>query len=283
MSIRDKEWLKYALLVAAILVAGYFGARFPLPEMPEAMTEIGMQAVGPTRFRSIQVDHDVNVDGASTSADLTCSGTVSAEQLTTTDDLTVTDDAGVGGDLTVTGATNLDSTLDIDGNITSGTGAITITDSVNITGAVDCDSTLNVDGAATFVSTVSVGGDVTFENGTTLGEAVNTVADFSEFLAFTEQTIVVVTAGSTITPTGTYQPITSTAFITTSTSYAIADGVVNGQLLVLINENASDMITIDDGANTKLGGDKQLNGGEGDAIWLIWDGSDWLCIGYNDN
>jgi len=140
---------------------------------------------------------------------------------------------------------------------------------------------LDVQAGATFAPTLS--GDITFVNGGTLGEAVDTVLDLSEFLAFTEQTAISVTSGGTITPTGTYQPLTSGAFITTSTSTAIADGAVNGQILILTNENASDMITIDDGANTKLGGDKQLNGGEGDTLYLMWDSADWLCIGYNDN
>ena len=44
----------------------------------------------------------------------TFSGTVQAEQLTTTDDLSVGDDASVGGDLTVTGNAS------IEGNTTLG-------------------------------------------------------------------------------------------------------------------------------------------------------------------
>lgn len=131
--------------------------------------------------------------------------------------------------------------------------------------------------------TASVGGDITFANGTTLGEAVDTVLDLSEFLAFTEQTAVVVGTQTSITPTGTYQPITSGAAVSTSLTTAILDGTVNGQLLVLVNENAADAIIVVDGANTEMGGDKTLTGGQGDTLWLMWDGSDWLCIGYNDN
>lgn len=131
--------------------------------------------------------------------------------------------------------------------------------------------------------TASVGGDITFANGTTLGEAVDTVLDLSEFLAFTEQTAVVVGVQTSITPTGTYQPITSGAAVSTSLTTAILDGTVNGQLLVLVNENAADAIIVVDGANTEMGGDKTLTGGQGDTLWLMWDGSDWLCIGYNDN
>lgn len=126
-------------------------------------------------------------------------------------------------------------------------------------------------------------GTITLANSETIGNTTDTVIDVSAFFAFSEASVVVVTAGATITPVGSYQPITSTAAVTTGTSTAIANGVKNGQLLVLVNENASDAIVIDDGANTNLGGNKTLTGGEGDAIWLFWDGSDWLCIGYNDN
>ena len=125
--------------------------------------------------------------------------------------------------------------------------------------------------------------DIVFQNGTELEEVTDTVLTFSEFLAAEEQTAVVVGAQAIITPTGTYQPLTSVAVVSTSLTTAIQNGTVNGQLLILVNENAADAITIVDGANTKLGGDKVLTGGEGDNVYLMWDGADWLCVGYNDN
>ena len=157
---------------------------------------------------------------------------------------------------------------------TAGTG-------VTVDGLLIRDNGIGANVAIT--GTASVGGDITFANGTTLGEAVNTVLDFSEFLAATEQTAVVVGVQTSITPTGTYQPITSGAAVSTSLTTAILDGTVNGQLLILVNENVADAITIVDGANTEMGGDKVLTGGEGDSLFLMWDGADWLCIGYNDN
>ena len=98
MSTRDKEWIKYALLVVVILVVGYFGVRYPIPPMPEV---IEMQAIGPTRFRSIQVDHDANVDGSIT-------GDVTGD---------------VTGDLTgnVTGDITGDVTGDVAGDLTNST------------------------------------------------------------------------------------------------------------------------------------------------------------------
>ena len=48
----------------------------------------------------------------------------------------------------------------------------------------------------------------------------------------------------------------------------------------MVNENASDAITIDDGANTRLSGNAVL--GNDDSLMLIWDGADWLEIAQAD-
>lgn len=123
--------------------------------------------------------------------------------------------------------------------------------------------------------------DIRFQNGTELEETVDTVLTFSEFLAAEEQTAEVVTAGSIIVPTGTYQPLTSATAVTTSQTTAIYSGTVSGQLLILVNENASDVITIDDGANTHLSGNISL--GNDDILMLMWDGTDWLEWGGSNN
>jgi len=100
MKITDRKYLGYVLLVVAILVAGFLGVHYPLPTPPVIDSEA--QAVAPTRFRAVQVDHGLNVDGDSTVDGFTSSGTVSAAQLTST------------GDLDVDGMSNLDN-VDIDG------------------------------------------------------------------------------------------------------------------------------------------------------------------------
>ena len=61
----------------------------------------------------------------------TFSGTVQAEQLTTTDDLSVGDDASVGGDLAVTGNSTLTGNLSVNGNTTLGDNA---SDTITFTG-----------------------------------------------------------------------------------------------------------------------------------------------------
>ena len=219
MNDKNKKWLEYvfgitslgavviALLSIAVAATGYFGVRYPLPEMPEYIPpedveDMELYAVGPTRFRKIYVDHEATVAG-----ELTASG-------------------GVTGDVT--------------GNVTG-----------NVTGDLTGDMT---------------------------GDLTNSL-----FLTFAEQTAISVTVQAYITPTGTYQPLTSAAAVSTSLTTAIMSGTVAGELLVLTNENASDAITIVDGANTAMGGDKVLTGGQGDSIFLYWDGTDWCCIGYNDN
>ena len=89
---------------------------------------------------------------------ITASGTIQAEQLTSTDDLTVTDDASIGGDLGVTGTATV-------GTLTDGTLSITggdITSVDDITGAAGSVFT-----AGSFVGDLT--GDVTGVTGTFTG------------------------------------------------------------------------------------------------------------------
>lgn len=128
------------------------------------------------------------------------------------------------------------------------------------------EGTLEVDGTADLDGSVDAAADV----------------DVGTWVNLSAQTAVVVTAGSSITPTGTYQPITSTAWVTTSTSTAILNGGETGDLLALRNANAADNITIDGvGSNVECKTDKVL--GAGDTLSLIWNGSDWNCLATFDN
>jgi hypothetical protein len=121
--------------------------------------------------------------------------------------------------------------------------------------------------------------DIRMENGETISNGTDTAVQLGGFLAFTEGTVIDLAAGGTITPTATYQPITTSegGSCTTSTSTAIADGAVAGAILILCNEDAQDIV-IDDGANTDIGGNQTLTGGAGDCLWLIWNGADWNKI-----
>ena len=98
-----------------------------------------------------------------------------------------------------------------------------------------------------------------------------------DWLILTPSTVISVTSGGIITPTGTLQGLTSAGAVTTSTSTAISNGTTSGQLLILFNKNASDAITIDGaGANVECGGNQAL--GATDALVLQWQTDDWECL-----
>ena len=99
-----------------------------------------------------------------------------------------------------------------------------------------------------------------------------------DWLILTPSTVISVTSGGIITPTGTLQGLTSGSAVTTSTSTAIANGTTSGQLLILFNKNTSDAITIDGaGANVECGGNQAL--GPTDHLVLQWQTDDWECVG----
>ena len=99
-----------------------------------------------------------------------------------------------------------------------------------------------------------------------------------DWLILTPSTVISVTSGGIITPTGTLQGLTSGSAVTTSTSTAIANGTTSGQLLILFNKNTSDAITIDGaGANVECGGNQAL--GATDHLVLQWQTDDWECVG----
>lgn len=94
-------------------------------------------------------------------------------------------------------------------------------------------------------------------------------------------TAISLTAGAVITPTGTYQPLTSAAHYTTSTTTPIWPGTT-GQLLILENRNASTAITIDGtGGTVDCKADIVLQAA--DTLLLIYDGAKWQCLSNYDN
>lgn len=106
--------------------------------------------------------------------------------------------------------------------------------------------------------------------------------NLADWMTIEVQTAISVTAGAIITPTGTYQPLTSAAAVTTSTSAAIQNGTTDGQLLILRNDNAADTITIDGtGGNVECKADVVL--GAEDTLTLIWNSADWVCLSGYDN
>jgi hypothetical protein len=126
-------------------------------------------------------------------------------------------------------------------------------------------------------TSVNVTDDLAVGDDLTALDAVIGDLTADDWLILTPSTVISVTSGGIITPTGTLQGLTSGGAVTTSTSTAIANGATSGQLLILFNKNASDAITIDGaGANVECGGNQAL--GATDALVLQWQTDDWECV-----
>jgi hypothetical protein len=100
----------------------------------------------------------------------------------------------------------------------------------------------------------------------------------------TSQTVFAVIQAIPITPTGLYQPLTSTVVASAQNPSDIAaptDDTI-GKLLIVHNINATQVITIDGtGATVECKADVVL--GAGDTLTLIWNGDDWNCLSGYDN
>jgi hypothetical protein len=153
---------------------------------------------------------------------------------------------------------------------------------------LEVDGAAQFDGAVTTTSTLAADGGLTVDtsnftvSGTTGAVASASSMGVGTWVKLGAQTAISVTAGMTIAPTGTYQPLTSSTARTCSTTTCIANGTTAGDMLILRNANASDVITIDGtGGNVECKSDVAL--GAGDTLSLIWNGSDWNCIANHDN
>lgn len=145
-------------------------------------------------------------------------------------------------------------------------GDVAVTGAQTVGGALTVTGAITGDGAVALASTLTVTGTLTSTG----------------FVAYSPEGAVTVTAGSTITPTGTYQVISSGGAVTCSTTTCVADADTPGTLLILYNNNASDTITIDGtGGNVECKTDIVL--GPRDTILLIWNATDWVCLANHDN
>lgn len=89
----------------------------------------------------------------------------------------------------------------------------------------------------------------------------------------------VLTAGGTLSPTNIWHRISgSGAPVVLNTITAISDGLTDGQLLLLTGSDASNIVTIQNSANTQMNGHAAL--GLNEALLLIWNAaiSDWSEI-----
>jgi len=93
------------------------------------------------------------------------------------------------------------------------------------------------------------------------------------------QTDTTIAAAGTLTQTHHLHRLTgSGGAVTVNTTTAIADGDNNGQTIILEGSDATNTVTIQDGANTDLNGDVVL--GLGSAVTLLWNStrSVWLEV-----
>jgi len=82
------------------------------------------------------------------------------------------------------------------------------------------------------------------------------------------------TANMTLSPTNSYVQLNPAASVTLNTTTAISSGTTAGNVLVLENISTSFTVTINNGANTKLGASPRSLGPAG-TLTLIWDGTAW--------
>ena len=160
--------------------------------------------------------------------------------------------------------------------------AVAVEDNLTVGGAVTgAGAVTSADLTAT--DDLSVGDDAGITGDlTTLNLRVTGQANIADLMTIVPKTAIAVGSGATITPTGTFQPITSTEVVTCDTTTCVADGANKGDLLILQNANASDTITIDGaGGNVECKTDVVL--GAQDTLWLIWNGANWICLATHDN
>lgn len=96
------------------------------------------------------------------------------------------------------------------------------------------------------------------------------------FLRMVPGSTVTVTTDGTITPTGSYQPLSSSGNVQTA---SITAGTA-GDILFLVN-TANTTITISDTGTLKLGGNRAL--GQYDSLTLMSDGTNWIERSYTNN
>lgn len=117
-----------------------------------------------------------------------------------------------------------------------------------------------------------VGGDITAGDDTTVGDDLSV----GGWINGNAAPAVTVTAGGTITPTGTYQRITAAAARGTSS----VTGHSAGRILYLVNVG-SNTITLTDTGTLKLSSNAAL--GQFDTILLQSDGTNWIELGRANN
>jgi hypothetical protein len=110
-----------------------------------------------------------------------------------------------------------------------------------------------------------------------LGFSHFTAVEVGTWQRYKAQTAVTVTQNGTINPTGTYQPVSAAAAVSTG---SIAAGTA-GDLLILEGTDDTKTVTISDTGTLKLGGNRAL--GADDTLTLLSDGTNWIELSFVNN
>jgi hypothetical protein len=108
--------------------------------------------------------------------------------------------------------------------------------------------------------------NVTMANGT-----------LSHWLTLSANTTIAVTDGATITPAGSYQPLSSAGTVTATIA---TTGMAAGDQLVLVNTTNTTINVLDTGT-AKLSAAAAL--GQFDALRLVFDGANWVEVSRSNN
>ncbi len=156
-----------------------------------------------------------------------------------------------------------------DGEVVS-TGAITVAfgSILYVSDIIEAsaDEGVNIEGSSLIDSNIIAGAALT----------TTTFMEIGTWLRPSLQSTIVVTNGGTITPTGTYQPISAVAAVGLDDIVIMSDGDV----LVLTNVD-SNTVTITDTGVIMLSGNIAL--GEYDTLTLLCDGTNWIQIATSNN
>jgi len=293
------------VVVAMVLASLFFGVKMPIPPAPEPTPVVEPEQpaamVSDAFYQSLIVDKELTSNGTSAfNGAVQFNGSVTGGAVT--NDLNggpfILDPTGntilraqVDDTVTLTSASATGTWGVKTGNLTVGAGTPGLAlngQDAYVSDHLEVDGAAQFDGAVTTTSTLAADGGLTVDtsnftvSGTTGAVASASSMGVGTWVKLGAQTAISVTAGLTIAPTGTYQPLTSAGAKACSTTTCIANGTTAGDLLILRNANASDVITIDGtGGNVECKSDVAL--GAGDTLSLIWNGADWNCIANHDN